>query len=146
MKRSQMLFLFIVIILALISAACERERGGCEIEGATPKPTIQLTDLLSQTLEPAIHEAPIKVEIKGKMTEVDKLVNYPICNDNWSGTVYVSCDAQVAEAEIDDDDNPLFFKGCNLNIEPNTVVYVAAHNDAAYYKGCSCHTGEAPQP
>jgi len=29
-----------------------------------------------------------------------------------------------------------------LNIAPNTVVYVAAHNDAPYYKGCSCHTGQ----
>jgi hypothetical protein len=78
--------------------------------------------------------------------EVDKIVDYPLCNDDWSGTVYVSCDARVAEAELDADANPLFFKGCNLNIAPNTVVYVAAHNDAAYYKGCSCHTGEGPNP
>jgi hypothetical protein len=73
-------------------------------------------------------------------------VDYPLCNDDWSGIVYVSCDAQVAEAKSDAQDNPLFFEGCNLNIEPNTVVYVAAHNDAAYYKGCSCHTGEEPMP
>ena len=78
--------------------------------------------------------------------EVDKVVDYPLCNDNWSGTVYVNCKVQVAEAELDADANPLFLKGCNLNIEPNTVVYVAAHNDAAYYKGCSCHTGEVPLP
>jgi hypothetical protein len=24
------------------------------------------------------------------------------------------------------------------------VVYVAAHNDAPYYNGCSCHTGTNP--
>jgi hypothetical protein len=78
--------------------------------------------------------------------EVDKVVDYPLCNDDWSGTVYVSCEVRVAEAEVDANANPLFLKGCNLNIAPNTVVYVASHNDAAYYKGCSCHTGEAPQP
>jgi len=88
----------------------------------------------------------VNIEIKGKLTEVDKLVDYPICNDDWSGVVYVSCDAQVAEAALDADENPLFFEGCALNIESNTVVYVAAHNDAAYYKGCSCHTGEGPAP
>jgi hypothetical protein len=26
------------------------------------------------------------------------------------------------------------------------VVYVAYHNDAAYYNGCSCHTGEIADP
>jgi len=52
----------------------------------------------------------------------------------------------VAQAELDANANPLFLKGCKLNIDPNTVVYVAAHNDAPYYKGCSCHTGEDPIP
>jgi hypothetical protein len=97
-------------------------------------------------MTPPPPSVPTRIEIQGKLIEVDKLVNYPLCNDDWSGTVYVSCDAQVAEAELDADANPLFLNGCNLNIEPNTVVYVAAHNDAAYYKGCSCHTGEAPLP
>jgi hypothetical protein len=78
--------------------------------------------------------------------QVDKLVDYPLCNDNWSGTVYVSCEAQVAQAELDAGSNPLFLQGCNLKIAPNTVVYVAAHNDAAFYQGCSCHAGTASQP
>lgn len=77
---------------------------------------------------------------------VDKLVDYPICNDNWSGIVYVSCDARVAKVEMDENSNPLFFKGCDLNIAPDTIVYVAAHNDSAYYQGCSCHTGEIAEP
>ena len=80
------------------------------------------------------------------LAQLDKLVDYPLCNDDWSGTVYVSCDAQVAESELDAQANPLFLKGCNLNIAPNTVVYVAAHNDEAFYKGCSCHTGGSPLP
>ena len=85
------------------------------------------------------------VEINGKKIEVDKLVDYPLCNDSWRGIVYVGCEAQIAEAEDDPNDNPLFFRGCDLKIEPGTVVYVAAHNDTPYYKGCSCHTGEIPE-
>jgi hypothetical protein len=26
------------------------------------------------------------------------------------------------------------------------VVYVAYHNNTAYYNGCSCHTGATPEP
>ncbi len=74
------------------------------------------------------------------MLAVDKVVDYPLCNDNWSGTVYVSCDAQVAE--WDPEEGSRFFKGCNLTIDPDAVIYVAAHNDTPLYKGCSCHTGE----
>ena len=146
MKRKTIYWLLILTSLIFISlSACERERTGCLDENATPRPTIEFETII-QTPAPDTGETPLMVEVKGKMMEVDQLVDYPICNDNWSGTVYVSCDAQVADAELDADENPLFFKGCDLNIEPNTVVYVAAHNDAAHYKGCSCHTGENPVP
>lgn len=70
--------------------------------------------------------------------QVDVLVSGPVCNDRWHGSVYVSCEAQVAPWE----ELPLFFEQCDLEIEPGTVVYVGAHNDTAYYQGCSCHTGE----
>jgi hypothetical protein len=89
---------------------------------------------------------PVQVEIGGKMITVDRLVEGPLCNDTWSGTVYVGCSAMVGQSKMDADENPLFLQGCDLHIEPNTIVYVAAHNDAAYYKGCSCHTGEDPIP
>lgn len=85
---------------------------------------------------------PVKVEINGKMMAVDKVVTGPLCYDNWEGTVYVACDVQVLKWEK----TPLFLKNCNLSIEPDTVVYVAYHNDAAYYNGCSCHTGVNPEP
>ena len=80
---------------------------------------------------------PAQVVIGGRTLHVDKVVAGPLCNDTWSGTVYVTCDVQVLEWK----DRPTFLKDCNLVIEPGTVVYVAAHNDAAYYNGCSCHTG-----
>ncbi|MBC8504672.1 MAG: hypothetical protein ISR58_00295 [Anaerolineales bacterium] len=142
MKRSQILLITLSLIFVFSLAACERSKSVCTPQ-ATPRATLDLTDLL-MTPAPDTASTLVKVEIKGKLMEVDKVVDYPICNDDWSGVVYVTCDAQVAEAALDADENPLFFQGCNLNIEPNTVVYVAAHNDAAYYKGCSCHTGEDP--
>jgi hypothetical protein len=139
-------YLFIMTILSVFFlVACERKNTVCPPDEETSQPALQLADLL-ETTSPSSSSGPIQVEIQGKMMEVDRVVDYPLCNDDWSGTVYVSCDAWVAEAELDADANPLFLKDCNLNIAPNTVVYVAAHNDAAYYKGCSCHTGEAPQP
>jgi len=81
-----------------------------------------------------------EVSIGGKLIDVDKVVSGPLCTDRWQGTVYVACDVQVMKWE----ENPLFLKDCDLSIAPGTVVYVAAHNDAAYYNGCSCHTGELP--
>lgn len=77
------------------------------------------------------------VEIGGRMMEVDRLVEGPLCNDAWSGTVYVGCNVQVVQWT--GEEYPTFLKNCNLTIEPETIVYVAAHNDTAYYNGCSCH-------
>ena len=142
MKRFTLQFFLLTFLLA----ACSRTNTVCPPEEGMPQPAPQLADLIESPPPLSASSAPIQVEIKGKSMEVDKVVDYPLCNDNWSGTVYVSCEAQVAEAELDADANPLFLKGCDLEIAPNTVVYVAAHNDAAYYKGCSCHTGEAPLP
>ena len=82
------------------------------------------------------------MEIAGRMVSVDKVVEGPLCNDTWRGTVYVTCNIQVYEWK----EQPLFLKGCNLTIEPGTVVYVADHNNTAYYNGCSCHTGEIAGP
>ena len=81
---------------------------------------------------------PVLVEIKGNMTEVDRVIRGPVCEDSWGGTIYVACDIQIAEWG----EAPDFFEECPLTIEPGTKIYVAAHNDTAYYKGCSCHSGE----
>ena len=139
-------YFLLTIVLTFLLAACSRTNTVCPPEEDTHPPALQLVDLIDAPPPVPASSGSIQVEIRGKLTEVDKVVDYPLCNDNWSGTVYVSCAAQVAEAELDADANPLFLKGCNLRISPNTVVYVAAHNDAAYYKGCSCHTGEVPLP
>jgi hypothetical protein len=82
------------------------------------------------------------MDIGGRTIRVDRVVEGPLCNDAWSGTVYVTCNVQVFEWK----DQPTFLRGCNLAIAPGTVIYVAAHNDAPYYNGCSCHTGEELNP
>lgn len=143
MKYSKILCITLIVVLAVVLSACQRQRAGCLVEGATPRPTLALANLLL-TPAPQGTNGPLSVEIKGKLVAIDKLVDYPLCNDTWHGTVYVSCASQVSGAELDDEGNPLFLAGCNLQIAPNTIVYVEAHNDAAYYKGCSCHTGEDP--
>ncbi|MBC8336601.1 MAG: hypothetical protein ISR59_06895 [Anaerolineales bacterium] len=144
MKISKMIIPATVFIFSILLTACERNNTVCPPELDSEKPTLRLTNLLLVTPGPDQSTENIEVEIGKKMILVDKYISGPVCNDDWSGIIYVGCDAQVAEAELDADANPLFFKGCNLDIEPNTVVYVAAHNNEAFYKGCSCHTGKNP--
>jgi hypothetical protein len=78
---------------------------------------------------------PKEIKIRNRLVTVDEIIHGPVCSDNWSGTVYVDCDVQVADWQ----DTPNFFDGCDLKIEDGTTVYVAYHNDEAYYQGCSCH-------
>lgn len=146
MKPRIFLYLgFIFILIAIWLSACQRQNNICPPVEGTPQPKPALAELIALP-PPVTQTEPISIEIGGKVKTVDKLVNGPLCNDTWSGTVYVSCDAIVGESKMDREKNPLFLKGCDLNIESGTVVYVAAHNDAAYYKGCSCHTGLDPIP
>jgi hypothetical protein len=125
-------------------AACDRNNTVCTPVESIPESSLSLRALIALTPVPSSLNPPIEVEVNGKIVKVDKLVDYPLCNDNWSGVVYVGCEAQIAKADFDSEGNPLFLYGCDLNIEPGSIVYVAAHNDAAFYKGCSCHTGENP--
>ncbi|NJC97827.1 MAG: hypothetical protein C3F07_06475 [Anaerolineales bacterium] len=144
MQRNWISVFLLFIIFTFITTACARNNTVCPADKATPRSTLRLADLIELPPPASASSESIQVEIGGRKMDVNILVDYPLCNDNWSGVVYVSCDAQVAEADLDANSNPLFLKGCNLNIAPNTVVYVAAHNDAPYYKGCSCHTGTLP--
>jgi hypothetical protein len=129
------LFNPLLIFLALLAVACQSSQPICPPDSVT-----YLLDF-STTAEiyPKQH-SPTQVEIKGKTISVDHLVQGPLCNGKWSGTIYVGCDVQVTQWE----EEPTFLKDCNLEIDPGTVVYVAAHNDDPYYNGCSCHTGEVP--
>jgi hypothetical protein len=91
---------------------------------------------------PFPYSTPAIVQLGGRQLVADRVVSGPLCNDTWRGTVYVGCDVRVPEWS----DDPVFLKDCHLQVEPGTVVYVAAHNNSAYYQGCSCHTGEVTPP
>ncbi len=74
----------------------------------------------------------------------DQVISGPLCNDTWSGTVYVSCDLQIprwkGEGNGEEEVEPLFFEDCELVIAPDAVVYVEAHGNQPYMQGCSCHS------
>jgi hypothetical protein len=129
--------LFANIILLL--TACQSTPACPRLTG-TPQ-YLSISELEKLPSAPALSSGPIEVEINGKMITVDKVATGPLCNDYWKGIIYVACDVQVLKWE----DTPLFLKNCDLSIESGTVVYVAYHNDAAYYNGCSCHTGVNPE-
>jgi len=126
--------LFLTLLLLLISA-CKADV--CPPDSVTYVPDPTAFPIVTLPADASPTQASSLVQIGGRMMEVDRLVEGPLCNDAWSGMVYVGCNVQVVEWA--DTEYPLFLKNCNLTIEPETIVYVAAHNDTAYYNGCSCH-------
>jgi len=129
----------LLIVLIILAAGCQEADPVCPPVTQTP----QYLTIPPEKLPTPTHVSESRSVVMGRSErQVDKFVEGPLCNDRWSGTVYVSCDVQVyAWAE-----DPIFLKDCKLDIEPQTVVYVAYHNNTAYYNGCSCHTGVTPEP
>jgi hypothetical protein len=125
------------MILAFLMTACKPTSTICPETSGTHLWLEGPPESLPTTT-PIAAPSQIMMKIGGNTIPIDKFVEGPLCNDAWSGTVYVSCNIQVYQWEED----PLFLEKCNLKIEPGTVVYVAHHNNAAYYNGCSCHTNE----
>jgi len=124
------------ILLALIILA------GCKpAEPACPAGTISFADAAELIALPAVTPSgPENIDIRGKLVTFDQVVHGPLCNTSLSGKVYVACDIQVAKWQ----DAPNFLDGCDFNVEEGSVIYVAAHNNTPYYKGCaSCHVGGA---
>lgn len=130
--------LMLCLLMSLI-AGCQDPTPVCPVRSGTPNSlTILPDELPTPTPGPALQV----VRIGNQQVQVDKVVDGALCNDTWSGTVYVACDVRVFPWT----EEPLFLKDCQLNIDPQAVVYVAYHNNTAYYNGCSCHTGATPQP
>jgi hypothetical protein len=128
-------------VATLLLPACQGHEPVCQLATGTPEYlTIPPEDLPTPVSE--TNSSPISMEIGGRNITVDKVVEGPLCNNTWSGTVYVTCNVLVYPWE----EQPTFLKNCNLTIAPETIVYVADHNDTAYYNGCSCHTGEIAEP
>jgi hypothetical protein len=126
-------------LMLLFLSACREATPVCLPPDSTP---VYITMPPSLLPTPTPSEGKFQVLINRQEIAMDKLVEGALCNDHWSGSVYVSCDVQVYAWQ----EQPDFLKDCQLEIEPNTVVYVAYHNNTAYYNGCSCHTGATPQP
>jgi hypothetical protein len=131
--------LLILAVMALFAGACERKDTVCPPDSVT-----YTQDQAPETNAKAPGSAmgsptPAPVEISGKTRLFDKVVHGAFCEDDWSGTVYVACDVQVATWA----DKPTFLDECSLSITEGTVVYVASHNNEAFYKGCSCHYTES---
>jgi hypothetical protein len=135
----------IALLLAsslLFVSACERKAIVCSEGSVTYLSDSDIESLakLSSTGNPEKAYMPATVEIKGKKTKVDMLVQGPVCNTTLAGKVYVGCDIQIPG--WDKEHPPVFFQDCDFKVEPGSVVYVARHNDAVFKKGCACHTGE----
>lgn len=129
----------IIIVMFIFVAGCQASTPVCQPPTGTP---IYLHTSPSELATPTPAIGSYDVLVGSTNLKVDKIVEGPLCNDTWRGTVYVKCDVQVYPWT----EEPVFLKDCQLNIEPHTVVYVAYHNNTAYYNGCSCHTGITPTP
>jgi hypothetical protein len=81
---------------------------------------------------------PVTIILNNQEVEVDRVITGPVCNDRWTGQLYVTCDIQVPEWDQEADE-ALFFEDCDLEIEEGTVIYTEAHGNQPYYQGCSCH-------
>lgn len=123
-------------LLVLTLTACGRDPA-CPAGSVTYFDDIRLLPIATDG--PPSPDAPGLEAGEGSI-QVDRIVTGPFCNLRLEGTVYVACDLQIAA--WDEAEGPTFLEGCDFSVAPGTVVYVAAHHDAAYYKGCSCHTGE----
>ncbi len=129
-------------IFVLCLSACQKAESICQWATGTPRyiTTLPADGTITESLNPPASSTTIDI---GKRTiTFDQVIEGPLCNGNWSGMVYVTCNVQVYPWV----EEPTFLKNCNLKIAPGTVVYVAYHNNTAYYNGCSCHTGEITGP
>ncbi len=132
--------LVLTLILLIFMSACSDTSNACPPGSVT---YAEDDALAGAEAPPEFSATPAQVEIDRKTLLVDRVISGPLCNETLQGTVYVACEVQVKKWV----DKPTFLDGCNFNVAPGTVIYVAAHNDMAYYNGCaSCHASQAGQP
>jgi hypothetical protein len=133
--------LIVVGLVLLTLSACSDTDAGCPVPTGTPQYlSLPPEDLPYSSFDPS--SIPFTREISGKQISFTTFLEGPLCNASWEGTVYVSCDVQVYPWV----ESPTFLQECDFKVEPDAIIYVAYHNDTAFYKGCSCHTGEIIEP
>jgi len=131
-------FCFIVAIFAFTISACDRQKTVCEDTDITYTENLEEFPTRGNDFSHNNGTVPLLVDINGKMTPVDRIVTGPVCNELWSGKVYIGCNIQIAAW----DEAPRFFEACDFNVDPGAIIIVASHNNETFYRGCSCHTGE----
>jgi hypothetical protein len=123
----------VVVCTLLLLTGCGAQCPEGTIRYHADLSTLPMASDSSRPLEPFTIE--IRTLLGQKSIVVDDVIQGSICNDDWGGTVYVTCDIDIPAWE----ENPFFLQDCPVNIEPESTVYVEAHHDKAYYEGCSCH-------
>jgi hypothetical protein len=124
LRRTAMLLSGLAFLLSACGAKCPPERISYANDLSLFPPTGAISEYNAATME-----------IKGKPVQVDRVITGPVCNEIWSGNLYVTCDIRIPVWERD----PFFFQDCDFEVEDGTIVYVEAHNDKMYDNGCSCH-------
>jgi hypothetical protein len=106
---------FLVLALAaILSAGCGKAVPVCPPVTGTPIFLAVAPENLP-TPTPVSGIFPVKIEKREIM--VNKIVEGPLCNDEWNGSVYVGCNVQVYPWI--EDDIP---KDCHLTIEPDSYL------------------------
>jgi hypothetical protein len=129
---------FVLTITAIMLCACQPAEPFCPAGSITyrePGSPFSVPESLSSP----VNSEPLPVMIRGEEMAFDQVISGPLCNQALRGKVYVACDVEVYAWE----GRSNFLDDCDFRVEPGTVIYVAAHNNTAYYKGCaSCHTSD----
>jgi hypothetical protein len=127
-------FLIFMLFSIVLLSACMDARSLCTPGMITYR---ERTNPFPSTSEKQLN--PQQVEIKRKMKDIDHFVSGQLCNNHLEELVYVGCDIEIYAWE----DKSNFLDDCNFTVEPDAIIYVAAHNNTAYYKGCnSCHMSD----
>ena len=130
MKAKFLIFLITIFIAILCS--CQRTSSFCSSGAISHRdPSDPFPIIFSD------QKTPQTLEIKRKNINFDQVISGQLCNNNLAGTVYVGCDIEIYSWK----EKSTFLDNCDFEVEPGTIIYVASHNNTAYYKGCdSCHT------
>lgn len=124
--------IFIYLLLIVISlTGCQTNVSLCE-----PGSIIFRDRFEKFSTDLDAHPTSQTIKIKKKMVRFDQVISGQLCNNSLKGTVYIGCDIEIYNWS----ETPNFLEDCNFKVEPGTVIYVASHNNSAFYRGCnSCH-------
>ncbi|OJX40372.1 MAG: hypothetical protein BGO78_10930 [Chloroflexi bacterium 44-23] len=128
----------LLIGLLIVLSACKPTTPECDENSVTYRSSADLFDPVN--LEASTENAgPQELEINGRLMQFDQVIHGPLCNNHLDGKVYIACDIEIVAWE----GSPNFFDDCDFKVSPGSVVYVAAHKNAAYYQGCDfCHVSQ----